>query len=140
MCARLRLRSSPHGWSHGQTIQTPRSVSAPPTGSGTKRAHPSPRWVHRSWTRCALLWTTHVMSFHAVLQQMAQQAGGGFWLITMKAFYSLVTRLGILQDLYKYYNYIDSFHKVNCHRGKEQLMVVYRNARWMSPKLSNNID
>ena len=30
--------------------------------------------------------------------------------------------------------------EVNCHRGKEQLMVVYRNARWMSPKLSNNID
>ena len=31
-------------------------------------------------------------------------------------------------------------HEVNCHKGKEQLMAVYRNAGWMSPELTNVID
>ena len=31
-------------------------------------------------------------------------------------------------------------HKVNPHKGKEQLMAAYRNAGWMSPELSNIID
>ena len=30
-------------------------------------------------------------------------------------------------------------HEVNRHKGKEQLMAVYRNAGWMSPELANNI-
>ena len=31
-------------------------------------------------------------------------------------------------------------HEVNRHKGKEQLIAAYRNARWMSPELSSSID
>ena len=31
-------------------------------------------------------------------------------------------------------------HKVNRHKGKEQLMAAYRNARWMSPEMANVVN
>ena len=35
---------------------------------------------------------------------------------------------------------VKKVHKVNRHKGKEQLLQVYRNAGWMSPKMANTIE
>ena len=35
---------------------------------------------------------------------------------------------------------IKKVYEINCHKGKGQLISVYRNAGWMSPEIVNMID
>ena len=35
---------------------------------------------------------------------------------------------------------VKKVHEVNRHKGKEQLLLAYRNAGWMSPETANTIE
>ena len=39
-----------------------------------------------------------------------------------------------------FFKSVRKVHEVNRHKGKEQLMAAYRNARWMSPEMVNVIN